>query len=181
MYVSSFTRKGQEIRYLGVYERRARNAICRHLREKDKKYDISAFTREGQEMRYIAVYEKTRNPISRRLREEKKCDMSPFTRGQEMRYLAVYERTRNAISRRLREKDKKCDMSPFTKEGQEMQYVAVYEIRLGEAGETCHPTRERKEKSVCVSIALQLFTNNMNNRIIEAIVDQGTITDQTHQ
>jgi hypothetical protein len=33
-----------------------RNAMCRLLREKDKKCDISPFTR-GQETRYLAVYE----------------------------------------------------------------------------------------------------------------------------
>jgi molybdopterin-guanine dinucleotide biosynthesis protein A len=89
-------------------------------------------------MRYFAVYERSiRNAISRRLRENKKCDISPFTREQEMRYLAVYEGAkmryfavyersiRNAISRRLRE-NKKCDISPFMRE-QEMRYLPVYE------------------------------------------------------
>ena len=88
--------------------------------------------------------------------------------------------TINAMSHLLREKDKKCDNSPFRR-GQEMRYLAVHEIRLREAGETYKPTRKGKENSDCISTVWELFMSNIDNRIIEAIVDQGTITDRTPQ
>jgi hypothetical protein len=53
-------------------------------------------------MWYLAVYERTRNAISRRLREKTELDISSYTREvQEMRNLAVYEKARNAIIRPL--------------------------------------------------------------------------------
>ena len=78
-------------------------------------------------MRYLAVYGRTRNAISRRLRENKKCVSSSITREeQEMRHLAVNERKRNAISRCLRER-KKWDISPFVREVQAMPHLAVHD------------------------------------------------------
>jgi hypothetical protein len=95
-------------------------------------------------------------------------------------FSSVTPSTRNAMSRFLREKDKKRDISPFTR-GQETRYLSVYEIRIREVGETYHPTWKREGNSDCVWIAWKLFMSNINTRIIEAIVDQGTITDRKRQ
>lgn len=65
--------------------------------------------------------------ISRRLRENKKCVSSSFTREeQEMQHLAVNEREINAISRCLRER-KKCDISLFMREVQETPHLAIHD------------------------------------------------------